>query len=192
MALTRGMLKGMGLTDEQIGAIIEEHAATVDGLKADRDKYKESAAKVPDLEQKIKEYEADTSSADWEKKYKDEHDAYEKYKNEIATKEKAATVEKAYRKLLKDVGIGEKHIDAIIRVTDFSDKKLDKDGNLENVDALKKSIEDDYSGFVTEKGTKGSDVETPPAGDGKKPESNRIAELATKYHDNLYGTSKEG
>lgn len=192
MSLTRNMLKGMGLTDEQVGAIIDEHVATVDGLKADRDKYKEDAAKVPGLEKKIKEYESDTSGADWEKKYNDEHDAFEKYKGEVATKEKVAAIEKQYRRLLKDVGIGEKHIDAIVRVTDFSKKKLDKDGKLEGLDDLKKEIEQDYSGFIPEKGTKGSEVETPPASGSEKPTSNRMAELATKYHDNLYGTNKEG
>lgn len=192
MALTRNMLKGMGLTDEQVGAIIDEHVSTVDGLKADRDKYKTEAEKVPGLEKKIKEYEADTSSTEWEKKYNDEHDAFEKYKGDVAAKEKAATVEKAYRKLLKDAGIGEKHIDSIVRVTDFSNKKLDKDGNFEDIDNLKKEIENDYSGFITEKGTKGSDVATPPASNDEKPKNNRIAELAAKYHDNLYGTNKEG
>ena len=35
MALTRTLLKGMGLTEEQAGTIIEAHTETVDGLKAD-------------------------------------------------------------------------------------------------------------------------------------------------------------
>ena len=34
MALTRKLLKGMGLTDEQVDTIIEAHTDTVDGLKA--------------------------------------------------------------------------------------------------------------------------------------------------------------
>ena len=33
MALTRKLLKGMGLTDEQVDTIIEAHTDTVDGLK---------------------------------------------------------------------------------------------------------------------------------------------------------------
>lgn len=39
MALTRKLLKGMGLTDEQVDTIIEAHTDTVDGLKADIGKY---------------------------------------------------------------------------------------------------------------------------------------------------------
>ena len=34
MALTRSMLNGMGLTADQISAIIEAHTETVEGLKA--------------------------------------------------------------------------------------------------------------------------------------------------------------
>ena len=32
MALTRAMLKGMGLTEEQVSAIIEEHTNVTSGL----------------------------------------------------------------------------------------------------------------------------------------------------------------
>ena len=34
MALTRKLLKGMGLTDEQVDTIIEAHSDTVDGFSA--------------------------------------------------------------------------------------------------------------------------------------------------------------
>ena len=43
MALTRKLLKGMGLTDEQVDTIIEAHTDTVDGLKAEVAKYKTDA-----------------------------------------------------------------------------------------------------------------------------------------------------
>ena len=37
MALTRKLLKGMGLTDEQVDTIIEAHVETVDSLKVSID-----------------------------------------------------------------------------------------------------------------------------------------------------------
>lgn len=46
MALTRAFLKSMTLTDEQVSAIIEEHSATVTGLKGEITKYKEDAEKA--------------------------------------------------------------------------------------------------------------------------------------------------
>ena len=69
--------------------------------------------------------------------------------------------------------------------------KLKEDGTLDNAEELKKNIETEWSGFITSEGTKGADVATPPGGSdtGKKP--SRAAELAAKYHDNLYGKAKE-
>ena len=57
MALTRAFLKSMTLTDEQVSAIIEEHSATVTGLKNEISKYKEDAEKVPDLQKKLERSE---------------------------------------------------------------------------------------------------------------------------------------
>ena len=46
MAITRKLLKGMGLTEEQQDTIIEAHTDTVNGLKADIDRYKADAEKT--------------------------------------------------------------------------------------------------------------------------------------------------
>ena len=43
MSLTRKLLKGMGLTDEQVDTIIEAHTDTVDGLKEQANAYKADA-----------------------------------------------------------------------------------------------------------------------------------------------------
>ena len=55
MALTRKLLEGMGIEDKQIETIIEAHSETVTALKAERDKAKETAAKVPDLQRQLEE-----------------------------------------------------------------------------------------------------------------------------------------
>lgn len=46
MALTRKLLKGMGLTEEQVDTIIEAHTDTVDGLKEQIKTYKADADKL--------------------------------------------------------------------------------------------------------------------------------------------------
>ena len=46
MALTRKLLKGMGLTEEQVETIIDAHTETVDGIKKERDTYKADALKL--------------------------------------------------------------------------------------------------------------------------------------------------
>ena len=47
MALTRKMLKAMGIEEEKIDQIIEAHTETVDALKADRDKLKRTLKSSP-------------------------------------------------------------------------------------------------------------------------------------------------
>lgn len=189
MALTRSMLKGMGLTEEQVSAIIEEHTNVTTALKDKIESLKESTETLESVQKELDELKEDVKKNDWQKKYEDEHTAFEKFKNDVADKETANKVRSAYKKLLNDCNVGEKHIDSILRVTDFSEIKLDKDGNLEQADKLKESIESDWSGFISTKETKGTDVDNPPSGksseDGKK--TGRAAELAAKYHDNLYG-----
>lgn len=158
MALTRSMLKGMGLTEEQIGAIIDAHTETVNGLKADRDSYKAKADDLRDIEKKYEELSKD----DWKSMYDKEHKEYEDFKKSISDKEKQTQIKSAYKRLLQDNKVGEKHIDAILRVTDFTKMKLDAEGKLENEEKLVDSIKADWSGFITTEQTKGAGVETPP------------------------------
>ena len=207
MALTRSMLKTMGLSEEQIETIISEHTTTTEALKEqrdgfkkerdsardERDKFKEEADKIPDMKKEIDGLKKDHVSADdWKAKYEDEHKQFEDYKNDIAGKEALSKVHNAYKALLTECKVGDKHIDSIIKVTDFKDLKLKDDGTFENVDALKEQIGKDWSGFITSTGTKGAKVETPPAGGtGSTGGNSRAAELAAKYHENMYGKANK-
>lgn len=193
MALTRAMLKGMGLTEEQVSAIIEEHTNVTSALKDQVKEYKADAEKLPGVQKELNDLKNDTSASDWEKKYNDEHSAFETYKKDIAGKETLAKIKAAYKKLLTDCKVGEKHLDSILRVTDFSNMKIGEDGSLEGADKLKESISSDWSGFISTKETKGTNVENPPGNDGgeESKSTGRAAELAAKYHENLYGKAKE-
>lgn len=158
MAFTRNFLKSTGLTDEQISAVMEEHVAVVDGLKADRDGYKEEAEKAAGLQKQLDDL---ANGEDFKKKYEEEHKAFEDFKAKTASDAEAAKIKAAYRKLLAGEGIGEKRLDSIIKVTDLSKLKLDKDGNLEKIDELKKAINDEWGEFKTTVTEKGATVEKP-------------------------------
>ena len=199
MALTRAMLKGMGLTEEQVSAIIEEHTNVTSALKdqvADYKEqitgFKEKASELVKVQKELDDLKKDVQDNDWKGKYDKEHGDFERYKTDVEFKEKTAKIKAAYKKLLAECKVGEKHIDSIMRVTDFNGMKLGEDDVLEGAEDLKKKIGSDWSGFITTQGTQGADVSTPPAG-GKsgKGGTGRAAELAAKYHDNLYGKNKE-
>ena len=159
MAFSRSFLKSTGLTDEQISAVIEEHTAVTDALKADRDKYKAEADKAAELQ---KQLEQASGGEDWKQKYEDERKAFSDYKAKAAQDAEAAKVKAAYRKLLSDEKISDKRLDSIIKVTDFSKMKLDKDGKLDGENELRKAINEEWSEFKTSVTEKGADVEKPP------------------------------
>lgn len=158
MAFSRSFLKSTGLTDEQITAVIEEHTAVTDALKADRDKYKAEAEKAADLQKQLD----GMSGENWQEKYEKEHTAFEDFKSKTAADAEAAKVKAAYRQLLADEKISEKRLDSILKVTDLSVLKLDKDGKLKDEDKLRKSINDEWSEFKTTVTEKGATVEKPP------------------------------
>ena len=168
MAFTRNWLKSLSLTDEQVSAIIEEHAQVVDALKQQRETAKEEAEgykkDIEKLQGVQKELDALKGGEDFKAKYESEKQAFEDFKKEIVAKEEAEKVKSAFRKLLTDERVKEDRLDMVMRHTDFSGMKLDKDGNLEGLDALKKTIDDDWGVFkVTTKERKQS-VATPPEG----------------------------
>ena len=165
MALTRKMLSGMGLTAEQVDAIIDEHTSVTQGLIADRDKYKADAEKLPGVQKQLDDLQKGDN--DWKQKYEKEHSDFEAYKKDVDGKETAAKVREAYQKLLEDAGVATKHVKAVLRATDFSGMKLDKDGNLEGADKLTESIKSDWADFISTTSTQGTGVQNPPAKGGK-------------------------
>lgn len=166
MALTRKLLKGMGLTDEQVDTIIEAHTDTTDGLKEQAKTYKTDAEKVPGLEKRIKELEA-SDGDDYKAKYEDEHSKFEAYKKDIAAKESAATTERLFRAELTALGITGKRADAVVRATDMTALKV-KDGAFQDVKTVQESIKTEWGDFIPATTTTGAKVDTPPANTGGK------------------------
>lgn len=174
MALTRKMLKAMGIDDEKIDQIIEAHTETVDALKDERDKYRESAEKLPEVQKKLDKLEQDAEkNSSGEDSYRVKYDAlkedFDKYKGEITAKETKGAKEKAFKALLKKIGISEKRIDSVVKVTNLDDIKLDKGGNIIDADALEKSKREEWADFIVTEGEKKAAPETPPTNGGKTP-----------------------
>ena len=165
MALTRKLLKGMGLTEEQIDTIIEAHTDTVDGLKNDLARDKADAEKLPGVQAELENLKAKGDDG-----WKDKHDKVKKefddYKREQLQKETKSAKETAYRELLKSAGISEKRIDSVLKVTDLSAVELLEDGKIKNADDLKKSIKEEWADFVVTTKQKGADTKDPPANNG--------------------------
>ena len=185
MPFTRAFLKANGLNEDQITSVMEEHTAIVDRIRNELNGYKADAEKLPQVQQEL---DALKNGEDFKAKFEKEHADFERYKADIAKAAEEEKVKTAYRKLLQAENIGEKHLDSILGVTRFDGMKLDKDGNLEGVDALKQTIADRYGDFVVKTSTKVHQPDTPPTNDNGG-EGNTIRQMAAKWHDQRYGKS---
>lgn len=166
LALTRKFLEGMGIEEKQVESIIEAHSDTVNGLKAERDKYKEQAQKVPDLQKQLEEAQSAGSDNDeWEQKYNEEHQAFEDFKAQIEVERADAEKAQAYRGMLMAAGIDPKRIDAIMRVTDLSKVEME-DGKLKEAGELEKAAKEEWADFVIKTQIRGSNPANPPKADG--------------------------
>lgn len=182
----------MGIEDKQVESIIEAHSDTVNGLKAERDKYKEQAQKVPDLQKQLEEAQAASNGEDeWEQKYNDEHQAFEDFKSQVATERADAEKAQAYRGMLMAAGIDPKRIDAIMRVTDLSEVEME-DGKLKESGKLEEAAKKEWADFVIKTVTKGSDPANPPESKGKMPEGADpdIAKRMQERHERMFGKTE--
>ena len=138
----------------------EDLTETVKTLKADlakagreRDTYK---AKAP------KEGEETVSKEDYDTLKKE----YDDYKADVDAKKTRTEKENAFRELLKSVGVSEKRLNAIIKVSDIDGLELDKDGKIKNADKHTETVKTEWADFIETTTTKGASTATPPTNNG--------------------------
>lgn len=161
MALTRKMLRGMGLTDEQVDTIIEAHTETLDGLKDEAGRAKELEKQVKDLQGQI---EANKGGKDW----KAEHDKvkadFDAYKKDVADKAADEAKVKEIRRLAKEAGLSEAGIEKATKYTDRKGLELGEDGKAKDAAAIVKSLREEWPEHIVKATTRTPDVRTPPTG----------------------------
>ena len=165
MALTRKLLKGMGLTDEQVDTIIEAHTDTVDGLKADVSKYKTDAEKLSDVQKELDELKAKGDDG-WKEKHDKLKGDFDTYKKDVEAKETHSKKVEAYKTILKDAGLSEKGIEKAIKYAEWDKIELETDGKLKGASDHIKAAKEEWSEYVTTTTTTGAKTSTPPANNG--------------------------
>jgi hypothetical protein len=199
MSLTRKMLKAMGIEDEKIDQIIEEHAETVNALKQQRDQYKVDAEKLPGVQKELDEYK-EAAEKDGENPYKAKYEEtqqkFDDYKAEVTARETKARKTAAYRKLLKDAKVSEKRLDSILKLSPVDDIELDDKGEIKDAENVKKKIEEEWSDFIVTEETRGAESNNPPGGSGGRQgasggSKSRAAMIQQQYQNSLYGSKED-
>lgn len=186
MSLTRKALVAMGIDAEKIDQIIEMHTEVVDAIKAERDtardeakKFKADSDKLANVEKELADMKAKESQPDvFKDKYEKLKGEYDNYKNEITAKETKAAKSKAYKEMLREVGVSEKRLDSVMKVADLNSFELDDDGAIKGLDELKANVKEEWADFIVSEGKAGAKTPTPPANvGGNKMTKDQIMEI---------------
>lgn len=181
MALSRAKIREILNNDSldieaKVSEIATHNSASLDAIKDELANAKLKADKYDEVKKELD----DLKQGDWQKKYEDEHSAFDAFKNEQTAKETRGAKEKAYRDMLKEIGVADKRIDAVLRTTKIDDLELDKDGALKDKDNLVTKAKEEWSDFITESHVDGANVSKPPAGGGAKLTKDEIMKISDR------------
>ena len=166
MALTRKMLKAMGIEEEKIDQIIEAHSETVDSLKADRDNYKKDADQLKSVRDELDELKAKGDDG-WKEKHDKLKGDFDTYKKDVEAKETHSKKVEAFKAILKDGNFSEKGIEKAVKYADFEKMELDEDGKtIKNAPEHLKAAKEEWAEYVTTTTTTGAKTSNPPANNG--------------------------
>lgn len=168
MAFTRKFLAALGIEPEKIDEIIQAHTEVTDALKEDRDKYKADAEKLPAVNDELKALKEKMAGEDpYKEKYEKLKKEHDDYKKDVEAKAATAKKESAFKAMLKEIGIPEKRIDSVIKVSDFSKIEFDDEGKIKEGDKLKESLKTEWADFIPTTKTEGAKTANPPTNTGK-------------------------
>lgn len=184
MALTNANVKEIlskaGVDSEHmkdaVNEIIEGHTTSIEALREERDTYKAQAQKAEELQKQLEKAQKDLKDAtsdEAENKYKTKYEMlkeeFKEYKKDIEAKATKESKSKAYRDMLKEAGISDKRIEAVLKVSDVDSIEFDDEGNVKDKDELLKGIKDEWSDFIQTADVQGANTDNPPANTGERP-----------------------
>ena len=163
MSITRKMLKGMGLTEDQQDTILEAHTETGNEIKAERDRLKADAEKLPGVQKELDGLKA-AGDGGYKEKYEKEHSAFEAFKSDITAKETKAAKEKAVRAYFESKNITGANLDLAMRGCGTEMAALEMDGEkIKDTKSLDALLTGTYKGLISTTQTKGANPANPPA-----------------------------
>ena len=93
---------------------------------------------------------------------------YDDFKANVEAEKIKAKKETAYREILKDVGIPERHFPKILKYSDVNGIEFDEEGNVKGADEIRKNIEAEWSDHIEKKMVESVKTPNPPSNGGTK------------------------
>ncbi|MCD8006993.1 MAG: hypothetical protein LUF29_08545 [Oscillospiraceae bacterium] len=186
MALTRKMLKEMGITGENADAIFNAHWKTVEALQG----YKAEVEKLTGLKSELEN--AKNAMLDYQTKYETLEREYGDYREGISKEKSLQAKRLAVTEMLRELHIPEDCVNPILHVTDFDKIALDESGALLEEEAVRSGISELWSGFIPKRYCYGSETANPPANSsGRSYSAEDIRRMSPREINENYRAIKE-
>lgn len=176
--LSMKFLSGLGIDDDKAELICERHKEVLTEIKDERDALKEKAEQYDAVQKQLNEYKDAEKKAEkdpYKVKYEALKEEYDKYKQDIEAKETMAKKTDAYKQLLKDAGVSDKRIEAVLKVSDIGGLEFDNEGKVKDADKLTESIKTEWADFIPTTKVEGAKTPTPPASNNDKKDLGKLS-----------------
>lgn len=168
MALSRKWLATLGIDEDVVDKIVIAHGETVSGLKdeiADLEKYKADAEKLKAVNKELSDLKAEIAKNS-DKDYDALKKEYDEYKQSIENAKVKDAKVAAYKEILKDAGIPEKHFAKILKYSDVDGVKLDAEGKITGAKEIMDAIKEEWADHIEKSTKKGAETSKPPKNTG--------------------------
>lgn len=152
---------------EAVAKLAQAVSSSVGREFVEKERYSKKLEEIEALKTEKQTAEDSATTAEkWRTKYQALKDDFEAYKGEQTKKEARSAKEKAYRELLKQAGVSDKRLDAVLRVSDVDGVELDEKGAIKDADKLTTSIKSEWADFIQITTTQGAQTAAPPTNNG--------------------------
>lgn len=150
---------------EAVDSIISGHTDSIEALREERDSLRDDVAKYKEFEQKYKDTAKELDEANarlsGEKDFDSLKKEFDDYKKSVESEKSRAAKTEAFKSLLAELGIADKRMPAIIKVSDIDGISLNKDGGITNAEKLKESLKEEWADFIPTQSEKGAKTAEP-------------------------------
>lgn len=175
MSLTRKALKAMGIEEEKIDQIIEEHTSTLEEIKSERDELRNKVKSLDTIQKQLDDANEllkskDSGESEYKAKYEELQNEFTTYKTSIENEKTYNNKEAKFLGVLKEsLGIvDDKSLTTIVHAS--KDKingiELTDDGNIKDSDSLMEYVKSDFPAFIPQVSEQGAKTAQPPFTNG--------------------------
>ena len=157
--------------DDAVQKILDGHVASIEALTDERDSLKADLEKAKADQKELADLKK--NSGDLEALRKE----YDDFKASVEAKETRGKKESAFKVILKDCGIPEKHWSKIIKYSDVDGIELDEDGNAKGADQIRQDINNEWSDHKETTTVSGTTTPTPPTNVSTTPAQKSMKEI---------------